>query len=214
MRCLNTGRLSQIGKVNFNMAKKNVILVVIVLVIIIAVIGVGIAKVVADLLNDGYAYYGDGWQDTPEKALAVAADGTIDDEMRLTVKNLLDIQYIDDIVTMTFVSKGDTLVTATLVTNEKGQYHFHASSQEENLDSPVTFVLNGDVEQWILSSYFQYNTKVYGWKYSTAPSVLVNGNKTNTKTYTFNCQGKEWSIDYWWVDLPEQYDEIEITYES
>ena len=42
----------------------------------------------------------------------------------LTVVYLLDTRDIDDIVIMTFVSKGDTLVTATFVTNEKGQYHY------------------------------------------------------------------------------------------
>ncbi len=162
------------------------------------------------LFEDGYLYAGDGWQDTPEKALAQAADGTTETEQVLTIAYLLETRYIDDIAIMTFVSKGDTLVTATFVTNEKGQYHYHGSTEEVILSEPTEFVLNGESEQFILFPYQHYNTKVFGWSYSSA-SFTVNGRNPNRKTHTFTCQGKEWSLDFWWID--DVSSEVEMTIE-
>ena len=163
------------------------------------------------LFEDGYLYVGDGWQDTPEKALAQAADDTIESEQMLTVVHLLDTRYIDDIAIMTFVSKGDTLVTATFVTNEKGGYHYYGHTEEVVLNDPTEFVLNGDSEQFILFPYQHYNTNVFGWSYSSA-SFTVNGRNPDKKTYTFTCQGKEWSLDFWWIDGVSSNMEVTIEY--
>lgn len=162
--------------------------------------------------EDGYLYIG-GWQDTPEKALATEADQTSETEHMLTVDHLIDTKYIDDIAIMTFVSKGDTLVTATFVTNKKGQYHYHGSTEETLLDDPTEFVLNGDSEQFILFPYDQYNSKVFGWSYSTA-SFTVNGKTPSKETHTFTCQGKEWSLDFWWLDNVLSDTEVSIEYIS
>ena len=163
------------------------------------------------LFEDGYLYVGDGWQDSPEKALAIAADETIETDQMLTVESLLDTRYIDDIAIMTFVSKGDTLVIVTFVTNENGQYHYHGCTEETLLDDPTAFVLNGDSEQFILFPYQHYNTKVFGWSYSSA-SFTVNGKNPDKKTYTFTCQGKEWSLDFWWIDDVSSNTEVTIDF--
>ncbi len=163
------------------------------------------------LFEDGYLYVGDGWQDTPEKALAQAADDTLETEQMLTVVHLLDTRYIDDIAIMTFVSKGDTFVTATFVTNEKGQYHYHGCTEEALLDDPTEFVLNGNTEQFILFPYQQHNSTVFGWSYATA-LFTVNGRIPNKETHTFTCQDKEWSLDFWWFDDVPSNTEISIEY--
>ena len=163
------------------------------------------------LFEDGYLYVGDGWQDTPEKALAMAADDTAEMEQALTIEYLLETRYIDNIAIMTFVSKSDTLVTATFVTNENGQYHYHGHTDEVALRDPTEFVLNGDSEQFILFPYQHYNTKVFGWSYSSA-SFTVNGKNPDKKTYTFTCQGKEWSLDFWWIDNVSSNTEVTIDF--
>ena len=163
------------------------------------------------LFEDGYLYVGDGWQDTPEKALAQAADDTIEKERMLTVVYLLDKRYIDDIAIMTFVSKDDTLVTATFVANEKLQYHYHGCTEEKLLSEPTGFVLNGDPEQFILFPYQQYNSAVFGWCYSNA-SFTVNGKTPSKESHSFTCQEKEWTLDYWWVDDIPSNTEISIEY--
>ncbi len=163
------------------------------------------------LFEDGYLYVGDGWQDTPEKALTQAADDTMETEQMLTVVHLLDTRYIDDIAIMTFVSKGDTLVTATFVTNEKGQYHYHGCTEETLLNDPTEFVLNGNNEQFILFPYQQHNSTVFGWSYSTS-LFTVNGRIPNKETHTFTCQDKEWSLDFWWLDDVPSNTEISIEY--
>ena len=129
----------------------------------------------------------------------------------LTVVTLLETRYIDDIAIMTFVSKGDTLVTATFVTNKKGQYHFQGCTEEVLLNDPTEFVLNGDSEQFILFPYKQYNSKVFGWSYSTA-SFTVNGITPNKETYVFSCQNKDWSLDFWWIDDVASDAEVLIEY--
>ena len=163
------------------------------------------------LFEDGYLYVGDGWQDSPEKALAIAADDTTETEQALTIEYLLETRYIDDIAIMTFVSKGDTLVTATFVTNENGQYHYHGHTDEVALRDPTGFVLNGDSEQFILFPYQHYNTKVFGWCYSSA-SFTVNGKNPDKKTYTFTCQGEKWSLDFWWIDDVSSNTEVTIDF--
>ena len=75
------------------------------------------------------------------------------------------------------------------------------------LDKPDTFVLNGEVDQFILSSYSQYGTQVWGYKYSSV-NITVNGITPKTTTYTFNCRGQEWSIDRWWIEQAEEKEVI------
>lgn len=156
-------------------------------------------------------YVGDGWQDTPKKALEVSADATIDDSERLTPANPLDEFYINGNAYMLFVSNGDTLVQATFVTNEKGQYHYHGDTEEVFLSAPDTMVLNGDSEQFILFGYFSDGAEVWGYKYSSV-NITVNGVAPETKTYTFFCEDKEWSIDRWWISDIGEDSEINIEY--
>ena len=79
-------------------------------------------------------YVGNGWQDTPEKALAIAADSNLDTLQRLTPINLLDKFHINERTYMLFVSKGDTLVQASFVTNKEGQYHYEGDTEEIAID--------------------------------------------------------------------------------
>ena len=154
-------------------------------------------------------YIGDGWQDTPEKALAIAADSNLDNLQRLTPIKLLDTFQINDETYMLFVSEGDTLVQASFVTNEKGQYHYQGDTEEIAIDDPDTMILNGDSEQFILFNYFEDETHVWGYKFSSV-DITVNGIVPQIKTYTFTCGGKEWSVDRWWIDIADENVEIDI----
>ena len=79
------------------------------------------------------------------------------------------------------------------------------------LNDPTEFVLNGDSEQFILFPYKQYNSKVFGWSYSTA-SFTVNGITPNKETYVFSCQNKDRSLDFWWIDDVASDSEVLIEY--
>ncbi len=191
------------------MNKKVLIIIVVCLIIISGI------KVVYDLSEKGYSHSGDTWQDTPEKALMYRADSTTETLQTLTPKTMLNKVYIDDIVEMTFVSSGDTLVTVCFITNEKGQYSVYGYSEEIWLDSPSMFLLNGnpqqfdfDSDQFVLFPYNQYNTTIRGWCY-TGYSFTVNGITPTKETYVFDCQGKSRSIDYWYIDnFPAETDVI------
>lgn len=193
---------------------KKVLFSIIVLAVII-IIGI---KIVVDLSNNGYSHSGDVWQDTPEKALAKAADLTTETLQILTPKTIIHTVYIEDIVEMAFVSVGDTLVTVTFVTNENGQYSVWGYTEEVWLDSPSMFLLNGDSEQFdfdsdqfIMFPYNNYKTTFWGWCYS-GHTFTVNGITPAKETYVFDCQGKTWSIDYWRIDNISPESDIQIEY--
>ena len=168
------------------------------------------------LFTDGYLYIGEGWQDSPEKALEYASndqpDITVD---TYTIAELLDIYYFDGYAEMLYISKAGTLVNASVVTNEEGEWHFHGLSEEESLDDPHYIVVNGDQNQLMFSPYScdEKSKTVYGWKYSSV-SVYINGELAQTKTYQFTLDAKEWSVDYWWVDhvLLDANAEISMSY--
>ena len=158
------------------------------------------------LLEDGYLYFGDGWQDTPQLALKKEAESsTIDEERVLTVDYLLDTFYMDDMAFMLYVSANETLVSAYFVKNDEGQYHFHAYGEDYLLANP-TF---SERESFAAASYSQNGTRTYGYKYSVT-QIKVNGAEPKTKTYTFTYEGIEYSIDYWWIDGIDESEEIII----
>ena len=68
--------------------------VFIIIIVCLAITGIG--KVVYDLYDKGYAFYGDAWQNTLEEALMESADDTIDSMHTLTPKTMLNTVYIDD----------------------------------------------------------------------------------------------------------------------
>ena len=71
------------------------------------------------VLSATSCYVGNGWQDTPEKALAIEADMNADNLQRLTPKLILDEFQMNEKTYMLFVSEGDTLVQASFATNEE-----------------------------------------------------------------------------------------------
>ncbi|MBQ9805998.1 MAG: hypothetical protein IJW49_05780 [Clostridia bacterium] len=155
------------------------------------------------MLSATSCYTGDGWQNTPEKALAIEADINLDNLQRLTPTTVLDEFQIGDKVYLLFVSQGESLVQASFVTNEEGQYHYEGDTEEIAIGDPDTMILNGDREQFILFDHFKDETHVWGYKYSSV-EITVNGTTPQTKSYTFTCNGKEWSVDRWWLEADEK----------
>lgn len=162
--------------------------------------------------NNGFLYFGDVWFDTPEEALQCDADTTIDQELTLSIKDLVDTRNISDIANMTFVSENDTLVTVTFVTNKDGMYSVYGYTEEVFIDSPTEFVATGDKDQFILFPYKIYDGTIYGWCYSNVLPI-VNGIKPLAQTFEFEIQGKVWTLNYWWIDNFSASENISIDYE-
>lgn len=187
------------------MNKKNTIIVI----FVIAVFAIAIAWAVSSFVSNGYLYVGDGWQDTPEKALAVRATAPSSPRDTLTVATLILTINIEDFTEMTFVSKADTLVTVSFVKNDKGQYHVSGYSEEISLDDPTSILLNGDINQDMLFPYAQRNHTIWGWCYTDVPAFTIAGITPERETYTFECQGKTRSIDFFIVkNVMEEYPDI------
>lgn len=170
-----------------------------------------VANVIQDLQRDGYAYYGDVWQPTLEKALEKEADDTSETMQILTPKIVFDTTYFEDVTLMTFLSKGETLVSVAFVSNEDGEYCVYGWTEEWNWDSPSEFLLNGDEEQLILIPYEQHDNVLLGWCYSNV-QFTVNGIVPTRKTFEFEAQGKERSIDYWMISEFDPNEEVSIEY--
>lgn len=189
------------------MKKKSVVIVSIAL-FIFAIIGVSIYQ----LNQDGYLYIG-GWEKTPESALKTAAQNAMPmEENALTVKVHLDTYYLSDHAVVFYVSKNDILCVATIVKNEKEEWHYRGHSEEGDIADPCYFVLNGEKDQELLFPFHfdKKSKKVYGWKYTNGKDVLINGKSTGKKTYTAELSDQRWKIDYWWCDDVEESSEDAI----
>ena len=188
------------------MSKNNLFRIIIFVICVIILISIIIIS-----KKEGPFYFGDVWSETPEEALQDAADNPTHDKRTLTVKELLDKRVINGDVKMTFVSENDTLTSATIITNDDGKYHLYGYTEEGPLESPSEFVLNGDKDQFILFPYGVRGSTVYGWSYSSV-SLKVNGITPSTETHTFECQGKTWSLNFWWIDDFPNTDNVNIQY--
>ena len=165
------------------------------------------------MLNNGYAFYGDVWALSPEKALKKAAEQDHETMQTLTPKIMLKHSNFDDIVVMTFLSKNDTLVTVTFVSNEDNLYSVSGWTEEWDLDNPSEFLINGDPNQFILFPYQKHNNVVYGWCYTNA-QFSVNGISPARETFSFDVGEKTYSIDFWMVDEYISDEDISIQYFS
>lgn len=171
---------------------------------LILLVGVIIAYVVHSIATDGYFFVGEGWRDDPESALIYAIKNELFiDEDALAIATLIDINYFADRADILYVSASDTLVTAVCVKNDKGKWHFYGMSEESDLNNPWSFILNGDNDQEIMAPCHPAGNLIYGWKLSNTPTLYVNGVEVQSRTLKFNIKNKEWSIDYWWIDLPD-----------
>ena len=148
-------------------------------------------------------YIGDGWQDTPENALKIAADNPIDGES-LTPSLLLDTWYVEDRAYMLFISEAGLLTEAEFVTNRKGQYHFRGFSE----GTPDSFIFGEENE---FASYSRYKTYIWGYTYSS-DRITVNSIAPEIKSYVFTSEGKEWTINRFWVEGLDENTEINIEY--
>lgn len=144
-------------------------------------------------------YFGTGGSDTPEEALSEAAkDGPWADEF--VVKELVDTYDFGDMVEYLFINQYDNLCIAGVYLGSNGKWNCLTSSVESNFDKLSSFILNGSPDQEINAKYHSYGNTVYGWKLSSTPAILINNQRAGTKTYKIKVNGKDLSIDYWWVD--------------
>ena len=145
-------------------------------------------------------YFGEGGSDTPVNALIEASkDGPWADE--LVVKERIDAYDFDDMIEYLFINQYDDLCVAGVYLDNNGKWTCLTSSVENDLNDPHSFILDGNFNQEINAKYHAYDGIVYGWKLSSAPDILINEQKVNTKTYKIKIDGKDWSIDYWWIDV-------------
>ena len=157
------------------------------------------------IMNNGFSFVGGGWQDSPQKALEYKKnnDPLIDDIETYEISELVDIIYFDNMAEIIYISKNNMFVACSVVTNEKGKWHFKGIT-EEDLSDPHYLVLNGEQNQEILfKHHISTDSLIAGWKYAEAPDILVNGKSTQMKNYKFTINNEEWLLDYWWIDDTE-----------
>ena len=168
------------------------------------------------VMRDGYGIVLTGWGDTPEEAIIkdMASAAWYDWEL----KEIIAVKHESEkMAQVLYVTDANTLVSQHCYKYDKG-WLVSSTSDPEYLESPEEFVLNGDPEQFIQNpiSFFYEDNYVSGWKLSSAPNILIDGILAQTETYTVTINGKEWSIDYWWVENIElSYDyDPKLEYES
>ena len=180
---------------------------------LIALVIIGIVAVIIAIAMGGSR--GDGWYDTPKEAITKKSkDKSINTE-ELTVKVPLDTQSVDNIANVLYLSASDKVVLAICEKNDDGKWTYREHFVDD-VSAPSVFIMNGDVEQQLTEPYRTSKdlSMVYGWKYTKSPKITVNCEATQRKTYIFNINGEEWSIDYWWTDKisANSIEEINVTY--
>lgn len=190
--------------------KKKAMVFLVVAILLVVIVAFFAVKA---LLNDGYAFWGDVWETSPEKALQKAAEQDLNTMQTLTPKIIFEKTTFDDIVLMTFLSQDETLVTVTFASNANDLYSVSGWTEEYDLAHPSEFLMDGNPDQWILFPYRRHDNTVFGWCYSTA-QFTVNGISPTRKTFNFDLQGMTYSIDFWTVSGQNSGDHISIEYLS
>lgn len=187
--------------------KKHIVIIVVVFAVILF-IGTSIHSFITRILNGETIYIGNGWQETPEEAVEVSG------EKRYKIAKLLDILYFDDRAEVLYVSEDGALVEASCVKNEKEQWHLQGVTDDEDLQNPCYFILNGKENQEIMFPYTIVESEklIYGYCYSENNTIVVNKNPVKTKNYVFEVEGKKYSIDYWYAYI-EDIDNVEVCYQ-
>lgn len=182
------------------------------IIVFISIISIGVILMFKSCFENGYLYVG-VWYSTPEEALKQESENTIDTDLSLTVKKLLIKQEIEDNIIMVFVSKNDTLVTTTFVTNEDGEYALHAWTEEENLDDPTEFVATGKKDQLLLIPYQHSGNTISGWCYSTVNPTINGKSPTTVETFEFEFQGEMRSLKFWLIDGISESENVVIDFQ-
>lgn len=197
--------------------KKAIIVIAVFLIVILIYISVN------SFIKYGGIFIGTGWVDSPEKVFEEAlksgyynrSDNQKQDSLK--IKKLIDILNFENEVYYVYVSEGNTFCVMKIAHDvKKDLWHesgFYIYVYDQNLELTSEYDYCLWEHEYFLSSN---ESAVFGFMQSgIAQEYYVNDIKASVETYTFEENGKKYSVDYWYVSkLPDDtdYSNLDIYY--
>lgn len=149
-------------------------------------------------------FFNGAYQDTPLEALNNARDATTSHTGGYvsydlyTVKDLLDIVEIEDMAIIVFVSAADTFNCVYCeYSNLRNKWIFDGIAYSGDPENSTTIYKKGDSLEYAGA---KLNTTVFGFKLADGSVPYVDGKQADVKTYTFDLKGKEYGVEFWYVE--------------
>ena len=130
-------------------------------------------------------------------------------EYSLSIRELLDVVYYREYgyAHVIFLTDYDAFTIAVVKYNkDTARWQYSGMLLSERTWTDPHFIYNNDPDQIILLTYFQEESQpcVHGCKFANGTKVFVNGKEAEIRTFIFEIDGTEYSVEYWTVD--ELYD--------
>ena len=200
-----------------------------IIILILLIVAVIVFSIVSNILQDKPLLFGDMWRDTPEEAFEYAINernstDTAEEKNCYKIRNLIDIIKFENTWFYLYISESDTFtVTRCAYDPDKDKWA---------VVKPTVYQYDKDIEpkEYVGSRYDLWEcnniTKFYEEGKESAlvfafletgitEEFYFNNIKANVRTYTFEENGKTYSIDCFYIDdFPKdiKYKDIELEY--
>ena len=203
--------------------KKTIMILAIFLLVLIVVVAPAIKSIVnyGSIVN----LNGKGWADTPEEAIELKIQQLHDrheesKEGCYKIKTFIDEIHFENEMYYLYISEADSFSVLNMVFNDtKEQWRvieLYVYQYDENIEISADYDFK--VNLWGGLHFYLSNDKSTAFGFmetGIAETYYINNTKAEVKVYTFEVNGKTYSIDYVYVtDLPEgiTYGDIESSY--
>lgn len=189
--------------------KKTIIVICIILLVAVFIV----IPTVKSISKYGVVLIGRGWQDSPEDVIEFEIQRLYDNHQEgkvdcYKIKTFIDEIRFENELYYIYISEADSFsVLGMVFDDEKEKYHnsgLYVYPYDENIE------ISGDYDfkvfLWDGPHYYFTNDEstVFGFMESgIAESYYVNDVKADVKVYTFEENGKTYSIDYFYAGWPE-----------
>lgn len=201
------------------------VLLVLVLVLVVATI----AQVVNAIIKGNPLLFGDMWRDTPEEAFEYAINErdtpyTEEQKNSYKIRNLIDIIKFENTWFYLYISESDTFtVTQCAYDPDKDKWACLPSVvYQYDKDIEITPYVGSRYDLWECNNLMKFyeegkeSALVFAFlETGITEEFYFNNIKANVRTYTFEENGKTYSIDCFYIDdFPKdiKYKDIDLEY--
>ena len=201
------------------------VLLVLVLVLIVATI----AQVVDAIIKGNPLLFGDMWRDTPEEAFEYAINernstDTAEEKNCYKIRNLIDIIKFENTWFYLYISESDTFtVTRCAYDPDKDKWAVVKSTvYQYDKDIELKPYVGSRYDLWECNNITKFyeegkeSALVFAFlETGITEEFYFNNIKANVRTYTFEENGKTYSIDCFYIDdFPKdiKYKDIDLEY--
>lgn len=192
--------------------KKTIVIICIILLLVV----IEVIPIVKSISKYGVVLVGRGWQDSPEDVIEFEIQELYDNHQEgkvgcYKIKTLIDVIRFENELYYVYISEADSFsVLGMVFDDEKEKWHqtdLRVYPYDENIE------ISGDYDVklslWDGPHYYftDDESTVFGFmETGIAKAYYVNDVEADVKVYTFEENGKTYSIDYFYANWPEGID--------